>query len=194
MKADYKLPDAVLTGILSYNTIKELVAGDQFPYTASRNLFYGRIILEAGDAPVDFENETHETGLVCLNGSGNVTTGGQTFAMDRYDALYVPRDSWITVASDGAFDLAEMSAPVEKQYPLHFVVFNEIRQDSALHLTAGKPPTDAGKNDEPATSGVPSAPADDLSHHAKIINSLHRLNSKMPVMAFVRLAVNKCNH
>ena len=114
--------------------------------TASLNLFYGRIILEAGDAPVDFENETHETGLVCLNGSGNVTTGGQTFAMDRYDALYVPRDSWITVASDGAFDLAEMSAPVEKQYPLHFVVFNEIRQDSALHFTAGKPPTERDLN------------------------------------------------
>ena len=114
--------------------------------TASRNLFYGRIILEAGDAPVDFENETHETGLVCLNGSGNVTTGGQTFAMDRYDALYVPRDSWITVASDGAFDLAEMSAPVEKQYPLHFVVFNEIRQDSALHFTACKPPTERDLN------------------------------------------------
>ena len=82
--------------------------------TASRNLFYGRIILEAGDAAIEFENGTHETGLVCLNGAGSVTTGGQTFAMDRYDALYVPRDSKIAVASDGAFDLAEISAPVEK--------------------------------------------------------------------------------
>ena len=31
--------------------------------TASRNLFYGRIIIEAGDAPIAFENGTHETGL-----------------------------------------------------------------------------------------------------------------------------------
>jgi iron complex outermembrane receptor protein len=38
-KADYKFSQATLTGILSYNTIKELVAGDQFPYTATRNLF-----------------------------------------------------------------------------------------------------------------------------------------------------------
>ncbi len=114
--------------------------------TASRNLFYGRIILEAGDAAIEFENGTHETGLVCLNGAGSVTTGGQTFAMDRYDALYVPRDSKIAVASDGAFDLAEISAPVEKQYPLQFVAFQEIRKDPALHFTAGKQPSERDLN------------------------------------------------
>lgn len=114
--------------------------------TASRNLFYGRIILEAGDAAIEFENGTHETGLVCLNGAGSVTTGGQTFAMDRYDALYVPRDSQIAVASDGAFDLAEISAPVEKQYPLQFVAFQEIRKDPALHFTAGKQPSERDLN------------------------------------------------
>jgi 5-deoxy-glucuronate isomerase len=114
--------------------------------TASRNLYYGRIIIEAGDGPIDFENGTHETGLVCLNGSGNVTTGGKTFAMNRYDALYVPRDSQITVASDAGVDLAEISAPVENQYPLQFVAFDEIRKDSALHFTAGKPPTERDLN------------------------------------------------
>lgn len=39
VKLDYKMPGAVLTAIASYNTIKEYVAGDQFPYTASRNVF-----------------------------------------------------------------------------------------------------------------------------------------------------------
>jgi iron complex outermembrane receptor protein len=38
-KWDYKLPGATLTGIFSYNTVKEYTAGDQFPYTASRDLF-----------------------------------------------------------------------------------------------------------------------------------------------------------
>lgn len=114
--------------------------------TASRNLFYGRIIIEAGDAPVAFENGTHETGLVCLNGTGSVTTGGQTFAMNRYDALYVPRDSQITVASEAAFDLAEISAPVENQYPLQFISFEAIRKDPALHFTAGKPPSERDLN------------------------------------------------
>lgn len=114
--------------------------------TASRNLFYGRVRLEAGDAPVAFENGGHETGLVCLNGSGMVTTAGQTFAMNRYDALYVPRDSKIIAASDGDFDLAELSSPVEKQYPLQFVKFEEIRRDSALHFVAGKPPAERDLN------------------------------------------------
>ena len=114
--------------------------------TASRNLFYGRIIIEAGDAPIAFETEGHETGLVCLNGSGLLTTGGQTFAMSQYDALYVPRDSKVIAAGDGAFDLAELSSPVEKQYPLQFVAFSDIRQDSALHFIAGKPPTERDLN------------------------------------------------
>lgn len=114
--------------------------------TASRNLFYGRIIIEPGDAPIAFENAGHETGLICLNGAGIVTTSGQTFSMNRYDALYVPRDSTIVAASDGAFDLAELSSPVENQYPLQFVAFSDIRQDSALHFTAGKPPTERDLN------------------------------------------------
>src|SRR4030095_2772396 len=84
--------------------------------TASRNLFYGRIIIESGDAPIAFENGDHETGLICLNGSGAVSTGGETFEMSRYDALYIPRDSKIDVSSDGDFDLAEISSPVEKHY------------------------------------------------------------------------------
>jgi len=36
-KFDYKLPGATLTGIFSYNSVKEFTGGDQFPYTASRN-------------------------------------------------------------------------------------------------------------------------------------------------------------
>lgn len=114
--------------------------------TASRNLFYGRIILAAGDAPIAFENETHETGLICLNGSGHVTTDGQTFALSRYDALYVPRDSKMIVASDGEFDMAELSSPVEKRYPLQFVAFKDVRGDESLHFMAGKPPTERDLN------------------------------------------------
>jgi len=114
--------------------------------TASRNLFYGRIILEAGDAPFAFESVERETGLICLKGTGTVATGGQTFTLSPYDALYVPRDSQITVSSDGDFDLAELASPVEKQYPLQFVKFDEIRKDDALHFVAGKPPTERDLN------------------------------------------------
>jgi len=114
--------------------------------TASRNLFYGRIILEAGDAPLVFESGERETGLICLKGTGAIATGGQTFTLNRYDALYVPRDSQITVSSDVDFDLAELASPVEKQYPLQFVKFDEIRKDDALHFIAGKPPMERDLN------------------------------------------------
>lgn len=114
--------------------------------TASRNLFYGRIRIEAGDPAIAFENGTHETGLICLNGSGKVTTHGQEFSVNRYDSLYVPRDSEIKVESDGAFDLAELSSQVEKQYPLQFVAFSDVRKNEALHFIAGKPPTERDLN------------------------------------------------
>lgn len=114
--------------------------------TASRNLFYGRIILEAGDASIEFETGTHETGLVCLNGSGTVSTDGETFAMNRYDAVYIPRDSRVEVSSEGNFDLAELSSPVENKYPLQFVKFDEIRKNESLHFVAGKPPTERDLN------------------------------------------------
>ncbi|MGK3946018.1 hypothetical protein ABK046_47685, partial [Streptomyces caeruleatus] len=44
--------------------------------TASRNLHYGRITLDAEDAAINFDNGNHETGLVCLKGVAKVSTGG----------------------------------------------------------------------------------------------------------------------
>ncbi len=113
-------------------------------------LHYGRIIIGpsgatgpagaagAGDAPLSFSCGDHETGLICLSGSGRVTAAGQTFEMGRYDALYIPRDSQATVAAGGAgCDFAEISAPVEKHHPLQFVPFAEVRKNPGLHFRAG---------------------------------------------------------
>ena len=114
--------------------------------TASRNLHYGRVKIEAGEAAIQFENGTHETGFICLNGSAVVSTGEDTFNLGRYDALYVPRDSTIRVDSAEGCDLAEISAPVEKQYPLQYVSFTEIRENPSLHFTAGSPPNERDLN------------------------------------------------
>ena len=114
--------------------------------TASRKLFYGRVILEPGDEAIEFGTGEHETGLICLNGSGKVTAGGQSFEMTRYDAIYISRDSNVMVSSDGEFDLAEIGAPVEKQYPLQFISFAEVRKNDALHFKAGAPPTERDLN------------------------------------------------
>jgi len=114
--------------------------------TAARNLHYGRIIIEPGGAPIAYENEGHETGLICLNGSAAITTAGQAFSLSRYDALYIPRDSTIEVSTTDGCDFAEISAPVDKKYPLQFVSFADVRNDPSLHFMAGKPPIERDLN------------------------------------------------
>lgn len=114
--------------------------------TASRNLFYGRIKIDEGDAPIEFETGTNETGLICLNGVAVVNVDGEDYNLDRYDALYVPRDSAVTISAEAGCDLAEVSAPVDNKYPIQFVSFTEIRKDPALHFIAGKPPVERDLN------------------------------------------------
>jgi 5-deoxy-glucuronate isomerase len=114
--------------------------------TATRHLHYGRVRLDAGDAPLAFETQTHETGLICLNGTAKISTGDQTFDLNRYDSLYVPRDSRVEISTETGCDLAEISAAVESRYPVQFVAFEEIRKNPALHFTAGKPPIERDLN------------------------------------------------
>jgi 5-deoxy-glucuronate isomerase len=109
------------------------------PGAASRHLHYGRIVLDAGDAPIRFDTNQLETGLVCLRGSATVRVNNETFALGRYDSLYVPRDASIEVApgTDGC-DLAEIAAPVGQQYPVQLVRFADVQKDSELRFNAGK--------------------------------------------------------
>lgn len=115
--------------------------------TAARYLHYGRITLDAADAPESFNSEDHEIGLICLKGSAAVTTGGEKFQLEQYDAVYVPRESDIEVKpGPSGCDLAEVSAPVEKSYPVKFVSYKEVRNNPRLHLIAGKPPAERDLN------------------------------------------------
>jgi len=115
--------------------------------TAARYLHYGRITLDAGDAPIDFENHEHETGLICLNGEALVSTGGETYQLSRYDSIYVTRDSRIEVKPGATgCDLAEISAPVSGKYPVRFVSYAEVRANPKLHIIAGQPPAERDLN------------------------------------------------
>ena len=108
--------------------------------TAARYLHYGRIILGRAEGPLVFETGDHETGLVCLKGDGVLRVAGHDFAVTPYDALYVPRDSAITVTGGSAgCDLAELSAPVANAYPIQFVRFRDVQADPGLHFRAGGP-------------------------------------------------------
>jgi 5-deoxy-glucuronate isomerase len=115
--------------------------------TAARQLHYGRIVLEKGDAPLRFPTGGLETGLIALGGRAEVKTGGRAFPMGPYDALYVPRDSEVEVRPEkGGCDFAEVAAPVEKSYPLQFVAWADVQKDPGLHFKAGAPPTERTLN------------------------------------------------
>jgi 5-deoxy-glucuronate isomerase len=116
--------------------------------TAARFLHYGRITLDAADAPLGFNSQDHETALICLKGTARVSTAGETFGLSQYDALYIPRDSEIEVQPQGeeGCDLAEISAPVDRLYPLQFVSFKEVRENPKLHVIAGEPPSQRDLN------------------------------------------------
>ncbi len=115
--------------------------------TAARFLHYGRITLDAGDEPVSFGNNDHETALVGLTGMANVKVGDDWFTVGQYDSVYVPRDSEIEVSpQNGGCDLAEVSAPVSNRYPLKFVSYVEVRQNPKLHMIAGQPPAERDLN------------------------------------------------
>jgi 5-deoxy-glucuronate isomerase len=109
--------------------------------TASKYLHYGRIILDAGDAPLRFDTKQLETGLVCLNGSATVRTGDRSFTLGRYDSLYVSRDASVEVVAEAqGCDLAEIAAPVDHTYPVQFVAFKAVQQDPGLHFNVGAAP------------------------------------------------------
>src|SRR6516165_10482911 len=81
--------------------------------TASRHLYYGRIILDAGGPIMRFATGELETGLICLRGEAIVTAAGATHALSRFDTLYVPRDADVEIsAGTSGCDLAEIAAPV----------------------------------------------------------------------------------
>lgn len=109
--------------------------------TSARHLHYGRIVLDAGDAPVTFPTANHETGLVVLRGSATVDTEGGPRRLEQYDALYVPRRAEVEVRpGPGGCDVAEISAPVEGRHPVQLVRFADVQKDPSLHFQAGAPP------------------------------------------------------
>ena len=115
--------------------------------TAARYLHYGRITLGAGDGALSFDTGGHETALVCLEGGAEISVGEETFRLGRYDALYVPRGSRVEVRPGGdGCDLAELSAPVEGDYPVQLVRFAEVRENPKLHIIAGEPPNQRDMN------------------------------------------------
>jgi 5-deoxy-glucuronate isomerase len=108
--------------------------------TAARYLHYGRIVLDAGDAPVRFNTKNLETGLICLRGKARVEVNGDSHTLAPYDAIYAPRDANVSVTTGAeGCDLAEVAAPVAAGHPVQIVRFSDVRQDPGLHFVTGGP-------------------------------------------------------
>jgi 5-deoxy-glucuronate isomerase len=105
--------------------------------STNRHLSYGRIRLDASAAPVTFANGGEETGFLALQGEATVQAAGKEFQLSQYDALYIPRDSQITVVTKSTVDIAEFSAPVENHYPLQHVSYAVASKDPGLKFDAG---------------------------------------------------------
>ena len=99
--------------------------------TAARHLHFGRIVLDATDAPITFSTGERETGFICLRGQAKINE----YELARYDALYVPRDFEVKVS--GNCDVAEVAAPVSRRYPVRFVRFADVQKDATLHFHTG---------------------------------------------------------
>ena len=107
--------------------------------SAMRHLTYGRILLNAGHPSESFSTGDRETGLVCLSGHATVTVDGQATDLAALDAIYIPRDSSVSVATNSSVDFAELSADVANRYPLQVVRASEVSKDPGLQFTTGGP-------------------------------------------------------
>jgi 5-deoxy-glucuronate isomerase len=108
--------------------------------SSMRHLRYSRIKLNPAVPEVSFNTERHETAIICLSGSVDVEAGADRFALDRYDAVYIPKESQVKVNGHAA-DLAEFSADVEGEYPLQIVRYSDVQGDKSLHFVTGGPAT-----------------------------------------------------
>jgi 5-deoxy-glucuronate isomerase len=113
--------------------------------STNKHLSYGRIRLSQELLSVSFANGQEETGFLVLSGEALVATGGKEFPLGRFDALYIPKNSEVTVQTDSAVDIAEFSAPVENTFPIQYVNFGEMSKDPGLKFDAGQG-TGAGRH------------------------------------------------
>ena len=105
--------------------------------SAMKHLIYGRIILDRETPEVAFSTAKLETGLICLAGKCTVKADGRAIPIDRYDSIYLPRDTEVEITTDSAVDLVECSSEVERKYPLQVVRYADVEADKSLKFKTG---------------------------------------------------------
>lgn len=107
--------------------------------SAMRHLAYARILLNASKSTESFATGNRETGLICLSGQATVSVDNKEIELGPYDAIYIPRDSSVTIATKASVDIAEFSADVANRYPLQVVRSADISKDPGLKFSTGGP-------------------------------------------------------
>jgi 5-deoxy-glucuronate isomerase len=107
--------------------------------SSMRHLAYGRILLNPSKSTESFSTGNREIGLICLSGQAVVTVDQNDIDIGQYDAIYIPRDSSLTITTDMNVDLAEFSADVDHLYPLQIVRFAQLAKDPGLKFSTGGP-------------------------------------------------------
>src|SRR5213593_5145461 len=105
--------------------------------SAMKHLVYGRIILDREVPRAAFSTGKLESGLICLSGECTIEADGETNKIERYDSIYLPRDTQVEITTGSSVDLVECSAEVEKKYPLQIVRYADVEKDSSLKFKTG---------------------------------------------------------
>jgi len=105
----------------------------------TKHLAYGRIILNSTKSKESFATGDRETGLICLSGEATVAVDGEKVKLGQFDAIYIPRDSSVTIETTSRVDLAEFSADVANRYPLQVVRYANVSEDPGLNFDTGGP-------------------------------------------------------
>jgi len=104
-----------------------------------RHLAYARILLNSAKSSESFSTGIRETGLICLSGQAIVAVDQKEIALGPQDAIYIPRDSSVTITTKTSVDIAEFSADVANRYPLQIVRSADIAKDPGLKFSTGGP-------------------------------------------------------
>ena len=107
--------------------------------SSMRHLAYSRILLNSSKSGESFSTGDRETGLICLSGQAVVAVDQKDIEILQYDAIYVPRDSSVTITTKTGVDLAEFSGDVDNRYPLQVVRSADIAKDPGLKFSTGGP-------------------------------------------------------
>jgi 5-deoxy-glucuronate isomerase len=108
-------------------------------HSSMRHLAYGRIVLNSARTIESFSTGDRETGLICLSGRAVVIVDQKEIEIGQYDAVYVPRDSAVSITTNTSVDIAEVSSDVANRYPLQVTRAAEIAKDPKLDYNTGAP-------------------------------------------------------